>query len=253
VILEVQKLSRAFGGLLAVSELDLEVASGKITGLIGPNGAGKTTIFNLITGFLKATSGRILFEGQDITGRPPHRIAAMGIGRTFQLAYLFPDFTVLQNVVASFSLHPRSNFWQTLFNTPAYRKNERAITERAMELIEMTGLMGVRDELGKNLPHGFQKLLALARALAVRPKLLLLDEPVGGMNRAEIDRTAAVIRKINEQGTTIMLVEHNVGVMDLCHRVVVVNFGKKIAEGTLGEVRSDPEVIRAYFGQSHAA
>ena len=253
VLLETKGLTKHFGGLAAVSQLDMSVNRGEIVGLIGPNGAGKTTVFNLITGFLRPTSGRVLFDGLDITGKKPHWIAGTGIGRTFQLAYLFPDFTVMENVVASFYLYPRSGFWEALFNTPAYRKKEKDILNQAKEVLRLVGLDRVEDELAKNLPHGHQKVLNVARALAIKPKLLLLDEPIAGMTRDEIVFSLGVFDKIRSQGITILFVEHNMEFMSLCDRVIVLNFGNKIAEGSSEEVRQNEAVIQAYFGSEHAA
>jgi branched-chain amino acid transport system ATP-binding protein len=227
----------------------MQVNKGEILGLIGPNGAGKTTVFNLITGFLHPTRGKIIFDGENITGKKPHAIAKLGIGRTFQLNPLFADFTVLENVVASFHLRPKSSLLDTYFNTATYRRNEASILEQSREILQLVGLDIVRDELAKNLPHGYQKMLGMARALAIKPRLLLLDEPLAGMNPDEIDFTMAAIRKTRQQQEmTIVLVEHNMQIMDLCDRVVVINFGHKIAEGLPGEVRRNEEVIRAYFG-----
>jgi branched-chain amino acid transport system ATP-binding protein len=253
VLLETRGLTKHFGGLAAVSQLDMYVNRGEIVGLIGPNGAGKTTVFNLITGFLRPTRGKVLFDGHDITGKKPHLIAETGIGRTFQLAYLFPDFSVLENVVASFYLYPRSGFWEALFNTPAYRKKERYILNEAREVLRFVGLDKVEDELAKNLPHGHQKVLNVARALAIKPKLLLLDEPIAGMTRDEIVFSLGVFDKIRSQGITILFVEHNMEFMSLCDRVIVLNFGNKIAEGSSEEVRQNEAVIQAYFGSEHAA
>jgi branched-chain amino acid transport system ATP-binding protein len=253
VLLETMGLTKHFGGLAAVSQLDIHVNKGEVVGLIGPNGAGKTTVFNLITGFLRPTSGNVLFDGHDITGKKPHLVAETGIGRTFQLAYLFPDFTVLENVVASFYLYPKSGFWEALFNTPAYRKKEEYILNQAREILRLVGLDKVKDELAKNLPHGHQKVLGVARALAIKPKLLLLDEPIAGMTREEIVFSLGVFEKIRSQGTTILLVEHNMEFMSLCDRVIVLNFGHKIAEGSSEEVRKNEDVIQAYFGSEHAA
>ena len=253
VLLETKGLTKHFGGLAAVSQLAMHVNQGEIVGLIGPNGAGKTTVFNLITGFVRPTSGKVLFDGHDITGKKPHLVAETGIGRTFQLAYFFPDFTVLENVVASFYLYPRSGFWEALFNTPAYRKKEEYILNQAGEILWLVGLDKVKDEYAKNLPHGHQKVLNVARALAIKPKLLLLDEPIAGMTRDEIAFSLRVFEKIRSQGTTILLVEHNMEFMSLCDRVIVLNFGHKIAEGVPGEVRQNEDVIQAYFGSEHAA
>jgi branched-chain amino acid transport system ATP-binding protein len=253
MFLETKGLTKQFGGLAAVNQFDMYVDEGEVVGLIGPNGAGKTTIFNLITGVLRPTKGRVMFGGTDITGKKPHQVAELGVGRTFQLNPLFGDFTVLENVVASFHLHPRSSLVDIYFNTTTYRRNEAYISGQALEILELVGLDKVKDELAKNLPHGYQKMLGIARALAVKPKLLLLDEPIAGMNPDEIDFTMTGIRKTWQQGTTIVVVEHNMRIMDLCSRVVVINFGQKIAEGLPKEVRENKEVIRAYFGGEHAA
>jgi len=253
VLLETKRLTKFFGGLAAVSQLDMHVNRGEIVGLIGPNGAGKTTVFNLVTGFLRPTGGKVLFDGKDITGKKPHATAKIGIGRTFQLAYLLPDFTVLENVVASFYLYPKSGFWEAIFNTSAYRKKEEYIVNQAREILRFVGLEKVTDELAKNLPHGYQKVLGVARALAVKPRLLLLDEPIAGMSHDEIDFSLRAFEKMRSQGMTILLVEHNMGIMSICDRIMVLNFGHKIAEGTPGEVRQNEGVIQAYFGSEYAA
>jgi branched-chain amino acid transport system ATP-binding protein len=251
--LEIRGLTKEFGGLTAVSSFDMYADEGEIVGLIGPNGAGKSTIFNLITGVFKPSAGRVLYEGKDITGKKSHEVAALGIGRTFQLNPLFADFTVLENVSASFFLRPKSSAVSVYFNTGTYRRNEAYIRKTALEILELVGLESVKDELAKNLPHGYQKMLGVARALATRPKLLLLDEPLGGMNPSEIEFTLDAIRKTRSQGTTILIVEHNMQILQLCDRVVVISFGEKICEGSPGEVRENAQVIRAYFGGEHAA
>jgi branched-chain amino acid transport system ATP-binding protein len=253
VLLEINGLTKYFGGLAAVSQFDMYVNEGETVGLIGPNGAGKTTLFNLITGVLRPTKGKVMFNGEDITSKKPHQVAELGIGRTFQLNPLFTDFTVLQNVVASFHIHPRSSLIDIYFNTATYRRNEAYILEQSQEILRLVGLDEVKDELAKNLPHGYQKMLGIARALSTKPRLLLLDEPIGGMNPDEIDFTMAAIKKTRQQGVTFVLVEHNMQILDLCDRVVVINFGQEIAEGSPGEVRQNKEVIRAYFGSEHAA
>lgn len=253
MLLELSGLTRYFGGLAAVNQFNTYASEGEIVGLIGPNGAGKTTIFNLITGVHRPTRGRVTFDGKDITGKKPHVVAKLGIGRTFQLNPLFADFTTLENVVASFYLYPRSSFWDALFNTPAYRRNETYILEKSSEILKLVGLDRVKDTLAKNLPHGYQKMLGMARALTVKPKLLLLDEPLSGMNVDEINFAMATIEKTRQQGVTMLLVEHNMRVLDICDRVVVINFGEKIAEGTVEEVRKNKEVIQAYLGVGHAA
>jgi branched-chain amino acid transport system ATP-binding protein len=253
MLLEISGLTRLFGGVTAIWDLDMHVNEGEIAGLIGPNGAGKTTLFNLISGYLQPNKGRIMFDGNDITGKKPHSIAKIGLGRTFQLTPLLSEFTVLQNVVASFYLHPRLSLWAAYFNTSTYRRNERYILEQSLEILHLVGLDKVRDEFAKNLPQGYQKMLCMARALAIKPKLLLLDEPAGGMNPDEITFTMATIEKIREQGITILLVEHNMQVIDICDSIRVMNFGLKIAEGSVEEVRQNKEVIKAYFGSEHVA
>jgi branched-chain amino acid transport system ATP-binding protein len=253
VLLEVHGLTKNFGGLIAVDKFGMRVDEGQIVGLIGPNGAGKTTIFNLITGFLRPTAGKVSFDGKDMTGKKPHMLARAGIGRTFQLTPLFTEFTTLENVVASYYLHPRSSFWSAFFNTPKYRRNEAYSMEKSLEILDLVGLSKVKDERAKNLPHGYQKMLGIARALAVRPRLLMLDEPLGGMNTDEIAFTMEIMAKLRRQGMTILVIEHNMQILDLCNHVVAINFGQKICEGTVQEVRNNPEVIRAYLGEQNAA
>jgi branched-chain amino acid transport system ATP-binding protein len=251
MLLEVKELTKQFGGLKAVNTFDISVAEGEIVGLIGPNGAGKSTVFNLITGVLKPTSGRVIYEGKEITHRLPEHVAALGIGRTFQLNPLFPDFTVLENVTSSFQLHPRSSLLQIFFNTKTYRNNEAFIEEKAHEILGLVGLEKVAGELAKNLPHGHQKMLGVARALATKPKLLLLDEPLSGMNPSEIDSSLDAIRSMRDNGITVLIVEHNMQILNLCDRVVVISFVQKICEGLPAEVRANEEVISAYFGADY--
>jgi branched-chain amino acid transport system ATP-binding protein len=253
MLLEIRELTKQFGGLVAVSSFDMFVRQGEIVGLIGPNGAGKSTLFNLVTGVISVTSGRVLFEEKEITGKKPHQVAALGIGRTFQLNPLFGDFTVLENISASFHLRPSSSVFSIYFNTPTYRRNEAHIMEQSLDVLRVVGLEHMKGELARNLPHGYQKMLGVARALATQPRLLLLDEPLGGMNPEEIDFTLAAIRKTRDKGVTVLIVEHNMQILDLCDRVVVISFGRKICEGSPREVREDKEVIRAYFGGEHAA
>ena len=226
----------------------MHVEKGEFVGLIGPNGAGKSTVFNLITGVVPPTGGRVIFDGRNITGLRSHKIAALGIGRTFQLNPLFADYSVLENVSASFHLSQKTNLLKIYFNTASHRRDEARILEKTMEILELVGLDHVKDEPARNLPHGYQKMLGVARAMATGPKLLLLDEPLGGMNPAEIEFTLNAIKKTQDFGVTILMVEHNMQILDLCDRLVVISFGQKICEGSPREVRENQEVIRAYFG-----
>jgi len=253
MLLDIKDVTKNFGGLTAISHFDIYINSDEIVGLIGPNGAGKSTLFNLITGIYPPNSGQIVFDGKNITREKPHRVAALGIGRTFQLNPLFADFTVLQNVSSSFHLHPHSKLFDIYFNTATYRKNENYIQEQSLAILRLVGLEKLKDELARNLPHGYQKMLGVARALATQPKLLLLDEPLGGMNPLEIDYSLNSIRKMREQGITVLIVEHNMRILDLCDRVVVISFGQKICEGLPKEVRKNREVISAYLGGEYAS
>lgn len=253
MLLEITNLTKNFGGLMAVNQFCMGVAEGQIVGLIGPNGAGKTTVFNLITGVIRPTAGKVVFDGRDMTGKRPHTLASAGVGRTFQLTPLFTNFTTLENVVASYYLHPRSGFWESFFNTPTYRKNEAYALEQSLKILDLVGLSKVKDERAKNLPHGYQKMLGIARALAVQPRLLMLDEPLGGMNSDEILFTMDVMARVRQQGMTILVIEHNMQILDLCDHVVAINFGQKIGEGTVEEVRGNPEVIKAYLGEQNVA
>lgn len=253
-LLQLTSLTKQFGGLVAVNDVHFSVEKGQIVGLIGPNGAGKSTIINLISGFLKPTSGEIIFDGSNITALKPHDVTKLGIGRTFQIIPFFSEFTTLENIVASFYLASDTGFWGPVFNTRSYRRKEKDILDQAEQLLNLVGLDVVRDEPAKNLTHGYQRVLDLASALAVKPKLLLLDEPLGGMDAEEIALAIDIINKISSQGTTILVIEHNVAVMmSICDRIVVINYGSKIAEGLPEEVKENKEVIRAYFGGEYAA
>jgi ABC-type branched-subunit amino acid transport system ATPase component len=245
-LLEARNLSKHFGGLAAVNGLDLDVERGEIVGLIGPNGAGKTTCFNLLSGFLRPTNGSVVFAGEDITGRRAHQVAARGLVRTFQLATLFQDLTALENVLLGLNLHARTGLRQVLFSRRIFPPDEVAVSR---EVLEFAGLAAHADQLARNLPHGYQRVLGIAMALAARPRLLLLDEPVTGMNLSESAQVMSLIRKIRDDGTTILLVEHNMkAVMGTCDRIVVLNFGRKLAEGTPAAVSTSAEVIEAYLG-----
>ena len=245
-LLETLGLTRLFGGLAAVNNVDLTVDKGEIVGLIGPNGAGKTTCFNLLTGFLRPTRGSIVFDGESIAGLKPHQIAARGLVRTFQLTTLFQEMTALENVLLGLHLHSGTSARRVLLSRSDFPADEIA---RSREVLDFTGLAAHADQLTRNLPHGHQRVLGIAMALAARPRLLLLDEPVTGMNLDESGRVMDLVRTIRSRGTTILLVEHNMkAVMGTCERIVVLNFGQKLAEGTPTQVSTSPEVIQAYLG-----
>jgi len=248
-MIETRELTKNFGGLCAVNKLNLHVSSGEILGLIGPNGAGKTTVFNLLTGFLKPTSGEIIFEGENISSKPPHARVGLGMARTFQLVKLFHDFTVHKNMIAASYLHPRAGFWESIFYTTRYREKEQQANEETLRILQMLGLYNQKNEIARNLPHGHQKLLGIAIALATKPKLLLIDEPLAGMSPGEVDRALEIIAEIRSRGTTILLIEHNMAaVMNICERIVVINFGTEIANGSPDEVSQNKDVIQAYLG-----
>lgn len=251
-LLEIKGLTKAFGGLVAVNDLTVDIHKGEIFGLIGPNGAGKTTVFNLISGMLPGTGGKVSYDGHNITGLNMYQIARKGLVRTFQLPTLFNNFTVLKNMLMGMHLHAEVGLWKTLLDTSYTHSRESEILSRADGILEEVGLADRKDELASNLPHGHRRVLQVAISLGCEPGLLLLDEPMTGMNVQEVEGMMELIRKLREnRGITIVIVEHNIrAVMGICDRIAVLNFGKKIAEGTPGEISQNREVIQAYLGGS---
>ena len=253
-LLEVKGLTKHFGGLTAVSDLDLSVEKGEIIGLIGPNGAGKTTVFNMIMGTYSPNRGKVIFKGKDITGWKSHTIVSYGLVRSFQRTTLFSELTVLQNIFLGFHLISEISFWDSLFKGISARKRQEQLFEKAAEIAEFMGLGETGDQLAKNLPHGYQRMLGVAIALATNPELILMDEPVTGMNTEETDRMMNKIRQIREKGVTTLVVEHDMRlVMNICDRLCVLNFGSKIAEGPPSEICRHEEVIAAYLGSEYAS
>lgn len=247
--LKLTQLTKHFGGICAVNGFDLEVKKGEIMGLIGPNGAGKTTVYNLVNGVFKPTRGSVIFRGEDITGLAANKVAKKGLVRTFQSNTLFPDFTVIENLLMGSHLHGGIGIVQDLINLPSVRKKRRQTAEKAEEILKFTGLTDFRNESAKNLSHGHQRILGIGIALAAGPELLMLDEPVTGMNATEKKGMIDLIGRIRRRGITLMVVEHDMGVvMALCDRIAVINFGEKIALGTPEEIQTDAQVIHAYLG-----
>lgn len=250
-ILTMNHVTVVFGGLTAVNDFCIDIQRGELVGLIGPNGAGKTTVFNAITGQYIPAKGEIFFEGREITGLKPDRITKYGIARTFQNVRLFSELSVLDNVLVSYHARIKSSFWEAIFHTPRYLREERTFYNGGMELLERVGLAEMAGETAGSLPYGQQRRLEIARALATGPRLLLLDEPAAGMNPEETRQLMDFIKRIRDEfGLTILLIEHDMKVvMGICERIRVLDYGISIAEGTPAEIQANPRVIEAYLGE----
>ncbi len=253
-LLTLEHVSKAFGGVRAIDDFNLSLNQGSIYGLIGPNGAGKTTIFNAITGIYRVDSGRITFDGRDITRAEPHQAAQWGIARTFQNIRLFNNLSVIENVIIGCNIHATYGLPHAILRLPGYRRAKKAMEEKAMGLLEIVGLRDKASERADSLPYGNQRKLEIARAMAIEPKLLLLDEPAAGMNEEESADLVRFIRELrNAFAVTILMIEHHMDVVsDLCEHCTVLNFGKTLATGIMDDIRADPEVIEAYLGGDDA-
>lgn len=249
-LLQVQEVSKRFGGLEALREVTFSVHQGQIKALIGPNGAGKTTLFNIVSGSYEPSGGKVFLEGREVTGRPPHTMCRLGVGRTFQQSLLFEGLTVLENVAVGHYPRTRAGILSAVLTLPRHRREERETLEVAHQALRRVGLERQAEELAQNLPMGERHLVEIARALATGPRLLLLDEPAAGLNEEETRRLAETVRKIRDEGVTVLLVEHDMTfVMDISDEVVVLDYGRKIAEGPPLMIQDNEEVIKAYLGE----
>lgn len=252
-LLQTKQVCKYFGGLKAVNHVDMEVEKGTVFGIIGPNGAGKTTFFNLCAGTYPVTSGEIWFDGVNITGYRPHMAAKAGIARTFQNIQLFQNTSVLENVMVGFHVHTKANMLDAVLGTARQKQTEREVCEKGEALLERLGLAQYKDVLAKNLPYGIQRKVEIARALAISPKILLLDEPAAGMNPNETQELLRFVKRLNGEGLTVVVIEHDLKfIMNVCDRIMVLNYGQKLCEGSAAEVQSNRQVQEAYFGKNVA-
>ena len=251
MLLQVKDVTRTFGGVKALDGVSLTVGKGKVHGLIGPNGAGKTTLINVLSGIIPPSSGEVVLDDQPVHGLPAHRLTALGVARTFQNIRLFPEMTCLENVIAGQHLVAPRPYFPRLFCTPSSRREEREYRRQAMECLARVGIEGRADFPAKSLSYGERRRLEIARALASRPRLLLLDEPVAGMRRQGVDQVGRLVESLAAEGMSVLLIEHNMSfVMGLCARISVLNFGRTLITGSPDEVSRHPEVIEAYLGES---
>ncbi len=249
-LLKTKDLCKFFGGLKAVNMVNMEVEKGQIFGIIGPNGAGKTTFFNLCAGTFPATSGEIWLDGKNITGYKPHMAAKVGIARTFQNIQLFQNTSVLENVAVGFHIHSSTNMLDAVLGNAKHKQTEKEIYEKGEALLERLELSQYKDTMAKNLPYGIQRKVEIARALAISPKILLLDEPAAGMNPMETQELLVFVKKLNAEGLTVVVIEHDLKfIMNVCDHIMVLNYGEKLCEGTANEVQSNRQVQEAYFGK----
>ena len=249
-MLRIEDMTKIFGGLTALQGVSFSISAGEITGIIGPNGAGKTTLFNIVTGIYYPTSGKVYYDGKDVTGFPPEKLARLGMVRTFQGIELFGQMTVLENVMVGLHTRSQSGIISSALRLPAQLREERHIRERAISWLEFAGISELAHMKAANLPFGKGRLLEIARAMAVEPRIILLDEPAAGLNSRETSDLALLIKRIMDSGIAVALVEHDMElVMDICSRIVVLNLGHKLAEGTPRQIQEDEQVITAYLGE----